>query len=232
MDVILKVLEGAKVGTKVAIKKDEFLIGRSPKCHLCTASNSISRQHCALVRRDATVWIKDLGSRNGTVLNGNRITKDEEVQLTSGDEFAVGSLRFLVTISHGIKNLKQPEVKSVAEAVDRTAEQSSGTFVEDNISNWLIDHPDTELQGNAETETISMDDTNAVQMGKSDEEIHSQEADATEPDQTEPAEDVAKKATRGKKKRPGKLPPRSSEPESKDSREAAMQALRNWNRRR
>ena len=50
MDVILKVLEGAKVGARVAVKKDKFLIGRSPKCHLCSGSSSISRRHCALIR--------------------------------------------------------------------------------------------------------------------------------------------------------------------------------------
>ena len=106
MDVILKVLEGAKVGTKVAVKKEEFLIGRSPKCHLCAGSSSISRKHCALIRSDASVSVKDLGSRNGTLINGEKIEKGKAHELQSGDELTVGSLRFLVTISHGIKNTK------------------------------------------------------------------------------------------------------------------------------
>ena len=101
----------------------------------------------------------------------------------------IGSLRLLVTISHGIKNLKQSQVKSVAEAVDRTAEKNSGILVEDDISNWLIDRPGTEGQDFSETQTIRMDDTNAVPVSESDEERPSQEEHASEPAETEAAPD-------------------------------------------
>ena len=122
MDVYLKVLEGAKSGGTIAIKKDKFLIGRSRKCNLCASTNSISRQHCLIIRRDASVTIQDLGSRNGTLVNGSRI--DQEIEIHSGDELVVGPLRFMLTISHGISNLKRPKAKSVAEVAERTATSS------------------------------------------------------------------------------------------------------------
>jgi len=242
MDVILKVLEGAKTGTKVAVKKDEFLIGRSQKCHLCAGSSSVSRRHCAITRSGTTVSIKDLGSRNGTLVNGQKITG--EVELASGDEIAVGSLKFLMTITPGISNLKRPKVKTVAEAAERTAASEDSSVAEDDITQWLLDTPSKPPQTMNETQTIQMDDTNAIHLKKmaeqqespqkSDNSSATQGASITEelPEEEQLEEETHSKQAKSKKKKPGKLPPLPSEPDSKDSREAAMQALRNWNRRR
>jgi predicted component of type VI protein secretion system len=82
MDVSLKVLEGAKSGTKIAVKKTEFIIGRSQDCHLCAGSSAVSRQHCAILRTDNRVSIKDLGSRNGTIVNGNKTLFHPQGQLS------------------------------------------------------------------------------------------------------------------------------------------------------
>lgn len=229
MDVILKVLDGAKVGTKIAVKKDKFLIGRSPKCHLCAGHNSISRKHCAIIRHDASVTIMDLGSRNGTLVNEKKIEPEKEFELSSGDEITVGSLRFMLTISHGIKNQKRPKVKSVAEAVERTAQATEGNIDEEDISKWLIDEPGISPQAFNETQTIQMDETNALGLAKS---IAEEQAKEKTEETNESEEEEAEVDEESKKKEPGKLPPIPKEPASKDSSEAAMQALRNWNRRR
>jgi pSer/pThr/pTyr-binding forkhead associated (FHA) protein len=238
MDVILKVIEGAKAGSKVAVKKDRFLIGRSPKCHLCAGSTAISREHCAIMRHDAKVTVQDLDSRNGTLVNGNKIT--EEVELSSGDELTVGPLKFMVTITHGINNAKKPEVKTVADAVERTAQKGDSHLADDDISQWLLG-TDHNIKGVAETQTIQMDDTNAAQMQKIVKELAEDETSAgmldakksksAKEDEAEAA-DSSEKAKTEKKKEPGKLPPMSSHPATKDSREAAVEALRAWNRRR
>lgn len=227
MDVILKVLEGAKTGTKIAVKKDEFLIGRSQKCHLCAGSSSVSRQHCAITRKGATVSIKDLGSRNGTVVNGEKITG--EVELSSGDEIGIGTLKLLMTITHGINNLKKPKVKTVADAVARTVSTSDSSVGEEDITKWLHDAPGppSSSQVMSETQTIRMDDTNAMHLKKKVEE-QTKAAAEEQPEEAEAVDDKKK----SKKPEPGKLPKLPNEPASKDSREAAMQALRNWNRRR
>jgi pSer/pThr/pTyr-binding forkhead associated (FHA) protein len=239
MDVILKVIEGAKAGSKVAVKKDRFLIGRSPKCHLSAGSTAISRQHCAIMRDDAKVTIKDLGSRNGTLVNGKKIA--EEVEVSSGDELTIGPLKFMVTITHGINNRKRSHVKSVADAVERTVEKGEAEVEATDISDWLLD-PGIDVKSVAETQTIQLDDTNAAQMQKIAEIISDDETSAG----VVSGSDVAEEATEGeedsttdesgktdkKKNEPGKLPPISSEPATKDSREAALEALRSWNRRR
>jgi pSer/pThr/pTyr-binding forkhead associated (FHA) protein len=223
MDVSLKVLEGAKSGTKIAVKKTEFIIGRSQDCHLCAGSSAVSRQHCAILRTDNRVSIKDLGSRNGTIVNGNKIT--EEIELASGDEVAIGPLKFLVTITAGISNVKKPEVKTVAEAVVRAVETPGGHIADDDISQWLLG-PSAAMN---ETQTIRMDDTNALQkLREAAEQAAAAEALTTAADAAseKPAESVPLKAG------PGKLPKVPDKPGSKDSREAAVEALRAWSRRR
>ncbi len=226
MDVTLKVLEGAKTGAKIAVKKAEFIVGRSQGCHLCAASTAISRQHCAILRQEGRVAIKDLGSRNGTLVNGVKIAS--ETELTSGDEITVGPLKFLVTISTGISNVKKPEVKSVAEAVVRASQTPSGAVDDDDITKWLLS-PSSAL---TETQTIRLDDTNAIQKMQ-----EAAEAAATQSEAETKAVDDAKAEESGKeedeksKSGPGKLK-FPTKPAAKDSREAAVEALRAWSRRR
>lgn len=234
MDVILKVIEGAKHGAKLAVKKSEFLIGRSQECHLCAGSTAISRKHCAILRTDNRVAVKDLGSRNGTLVNGQKI--DGEVELASGDEITVGPLKFLITISPGINNAKRPEVKSVAEAVARVAETAPILNGGDDVSQWLVDPANSALN---ETQTIRMDDTNAVHLklrqALAEEAqaaaVAAETVDHPGPEAAANAEEGAEKKS-DEKKGPGKLPKLPSKPSSKDSREAAAEALRAWSRRR
>ncbi|MCC6492101.1 MAG: FHA domain-containing protein [Pirellulales bacterium] len=230
MDVILKVLEGAKTGAKIAIKKPEFTIGRSQSCSLCAGSSAISRQHCMITRDEARVVAKDLGSRNGTLVNGQKI--EGEVELASGDEIAIGPLKFLITITPGINNAKQPEVKSVAEAVSRTALKPHVDVDDDDISKWLLG-PSSAL---SETQTIRIDDTNAVQRIREAAEQDEADAESADPSEAETqaleGADDEKSEDSPKKSGPGKLPKLPPKPSAKDSREAAAEALRAWSRRR
>ena len=227
MDVTLKVLEGAKVGAKISIKKPEFTIGRSQDCSLCAGSSAVSRQHCMISRDESKVTVRDMGSRNGTLVNGEKI--EGTVELASGDEITVGPLKFLLTITSSLNSVKKPEVKSVAEAVVRTASTPSGSIGDDDISKWLIG-PSSALN---ETQTIRIDDTNAIQqMHAAAAEAAAAEAKTAE----EAAADAAEKPTdhSGKpaKPAPGKLPKMADKAGTKDSREAAVEALRAWSRRR
>lgn len=229
MDVILKVTKGSKVGAKIAVKKEEFLIGRSPECHLCAASTSISRKHCAITRSGTSVKIKDLGSRNGTLVNGTKI--EGEVELHSGDEIALGSLGFMITMTSGLTNEKKPEVKSVAEAVERVAAKSTGPVGDDDISGWLLD-TDKPKGAFSDTQTIKLDDTKASELREAVKEMQAAAAAAetTESPVISEADAAAEKSKA--KKEPGKLPQVAKGPATKDSREAAAEALRSWNRRR
>lgn len=227
MDVTLKVLEGAKVGAKISIKKPEFTIGRSQGCSLCAGSSAVSRQHCMISRDESKVTVRDMGSRNGTLVNGEKI--EGIVELTSGDEITVGPLKFLLTISTSLNNVKKPEVKSVAEAVARTATTSTDSIGDDDITKWLL-NPSSALN---ETQTIRIDDTNAIQkMHAAAAEAANAEMLAAEAADAAKSEKPTDHSGKPAKPEPGKLPKVADKAGTKDSREAAVEALRAWSRRR
>ena len=67
-------------------------IGRGPNCDCLLAEESVSRRHAEL-RRDGERWfIRDLGSRNGTRVNGMRVI--EEVEVRPGDRITLGEATY------------------------------------------------------------------------------------------------------------------------------------------
>jgi pSer/pThr/pTyr-binding forkhead associated (FHA) protein len=174
MELKLVVLAGAKEGTEIPLKKDKFLIGRAKECSVRAGSEAISRRHCAIIRHKDRWAVKDLGSRNGTYVNDNRIT--EPVRLKPGDELRVGPLKFrvasvaaaepakdsdLITTPQP-KSHKQPPVKDVAEVVERTIKKSEDSATEDDISRWLLGAPDANGEAALkETRTIRLEETAA-----------------------------------------------------------------------
>lgn len=229
----LIVLAGAKAGAAVPIKKDSFVIGRSRECTLRAGSDAISRKHCELKVTEAGVTVQDLGSRNGTYVNDERI---EGVQpLNNGDRLRIGPLEFRYEAEGELKKSKAPKVESAAEAVERSkATAADKNDFEASISDWLLGSPEVSTDSPNVGETMSMrtDETRQI-VNESAETAElagePEEADeAAEAAESEEGSDVGKKG----KKKPGKLPFRPSAPQAKDSREAATQILRDMARRR
>lgn len=71
------------------------IIGRTAEADLSVPSNRVSRRHSEIFWKEDRPWIKDLGSQNGTLVNGKRI---QEHKLADNDEVSVGP--FLCTYRH------------------------------------------------------------------------------------------------------------------------------------
>ena len=91
----LIVASGKSAGRSISIKRNKLLIGRAEECDVRPLSEEVSRRHCAVIVGPADVWIEDLGSRNGTFVNGTKIT--EKTKLADGDMIRVGSLELKVS---------------------------------------------------------------------------------------------------------------------------------------
>ena len=81
-------VETADGSSDVEVVRDRFVIGRAPGSDVVIPDQAISRSHAALEKRSDGWYLIDLGSGNGTILNGERIT---EVQILDGDVFTVGN---------------------------------------------------------------------------------------------------------------------------------------------
>ncbi len=78
-------------GTKeIILAPGENLIGRSSDCRVSLGSSTISRHHARILLDAGQAMLEDLGSKNGTNVNGARI--EGSVPLQDGDEIRVGSI--------------------------------------------------------------------------------------------------------------------------------------------
>ncbi|AMV38874.1 FHA domain-containing protein [Planctomyces sp. SH-PL62] len=66
-------------------------IGSNFECDLAIGVPSVSGRHCRLTREGPTIFLEDLGSRNGTYLNGNRIVGDARAVIAATDVVHLGS---------------------------------------------------------------------------------------------------------------------------------------------
>lgn len=80
--------------------RGELVLGRDPHCQIPLDDGYLSRRHCAVVPRGEKVWVRDLGSYNGTYVNGVQI--HEECELLPGDVLKVGRTRLFVDWGQGV----------------------------------------------------------------------------------------------------------------------------------
>lgn len=84
-------------GNPVVMEKDLILVGRNEECELRLDHKSISKLHCILVKTDGLILVRDLGSTNGTRVNGQRVRR---AALLPNDHFSVANFKYRVQFSN------------------------------------------------------------------------------------------------------------------------------------
>ena len=92
-EIVLGVREPGRAARQVPVTGTAIHIGRAPECELVLKDSRVSRRHARLTARDGVLVLTDLGSTNGTRVNGHRIT---EVVLGSGDQVLIGETSLVV----------------------------------------------------------------------------------------------------------------------------------------
>ncbi len=155
----LIVASGKSAGRTIAIKRNKLLIGRAEQCDVRPLSEEVSRRHCAITVGPAEVWVEDLGSRNGTLVNGVKIT--ERTKVVDGDIVKVGSLELRVSCA-------------------APAPQGGGS--EDDVSRWLMaDDQPAGMSDTTRSLTAGSDDSAADADASN---IHGATSDAASPEST------------------------------------------------
>mgnify|MGYP000166418669 CR=1 FL=1 len=94
MEVKLIVTSGKNAGKEIPIRGPRLFIGRAKDCHVRPHSDTVSSHHCVIVAQNGTAIVRDLGSHNGTFVNGSRV--GSRFELHHGDRIGVGPLEFEV----------------------------------------------------------------------------------------------------------------------------------------
>jgi pSer/pThr/pTyr-binding forkhead associated (FHA) protein len=82
-------------GPDIPLDHAPVVVGRDDACDARLGSTLVSRRHCCLAASDGQVQVRDLGSTNGTRINGRQV---ESGRLRPGDELAVADLRFRLEV--------------------------------------------------------------------------------------------------------------------------------------
>jgi pSer/pThr/pTyr-binding forkhead associated (FHA) protein len=91
----IRVMAGFYEGLEVPIDRDRVVVGRGKGADVMIAEPTMSRAHAALGCEGPEFFVQDLGSTNGTLVNGARF---ERVVLRDGDEIQLGKLRLRVKL--------------------------------------------------------------------------------------------------------------------------------------
>ena len=89
---LLVVRRGPDLGARFLLDQEVTVAGRHPEVNIFLDDVTVSRRHAEFVRKGTSFSVKDLGSLNGTFVNGSRI--DGEVTLEDGVEVQVGKFKF------------------------------------------------------------------------------------------------------------------------------------------
>ena len=94
---VLEVMQGPQAGTRFRLEPGRTVVGRHPSCGIVLDAVSVSRQHAALEVEGNQAWIEDLGSRNGTAVDGRRISGRHA--LIDGQHLRIGDQRLAFSSS-------------------------------------------------------------------------------------------------------------------------------------
>lgn len=108
----------------ITLERDITLVGRKPGlCDLVIDRTSVSKIHCILVKTDGLLFVRDLGSTNGTRVNGQRVTRGA---LLPGDVLSFSSVKYKIHLGPDL------DPATIDEAAHRTEKipllESSGPF--------------------------------------------------------------------------------------------------------
>jgi pSer/pThr/pTyr-binding forkhead associated (FHA) protein len=87
----MHMLFALSAGPDIAVDQGLVMIGRDRRCDARLDSERVSRRHCVLTRAGGEVLVRDLGSTNGTYINGQRVAS---ARLKPGDEMSIAHIRY------------------------------------------------------------------------------------------------------------------------------------------
>lgn len=93
-------------GLPITVHKDLVIIGRKEDCDVRLEHKSVSKMHCVLVKTDGLLLLRDLGSTNGTRVNGTRVRR---AALLPNDQISIAHYKFRVHLGPDVAEAARPD---------------------------------------------------------------------------------------------------------------------------
>jgi hypothetical protein len=133
MDAKLRVVGGRFSGHTIQVSRGKLLIGRAEDCDLRPESEFVSGYHCVLLLDEYTLRVRDLGSKNGTLVNGRRTGTGVTI-LLHDDMVSIGEMNILVDLSPAAA-----PADSVGAPFSPSALEGTGVFEGDTLQAEIAD---------------------------------------------------------------------------------------------
>src|SRR5689334_4515646 len=106
-------LVSAEGGPSIELTKDMTLFGRDEDCDVRLDHKSVSKLHCVIVKTDGVLLLRDLGSTNGTRVNGQRVRR---AALLPNDTLSVANVKYTVKFGAELEKAEAEEAKQKKDA--------------------------------------------------------------------------------------------------------------------
>lgn len=139
MDYQLVIVRGRGAAEAIKLVDGVTTVGRHDDCQLRIKSSQVSRRHCEIFEKKGLLLVKDLGSSNGTYVNGKRI--EEQRVLEPGDELTIGQVKLRVAKLGEVSASAAPRPQS-APGDTAVVEAIAGSGGEDDFEIEFDDEPE------------------------------------------------------------------------------------------
>ncbi|MBW2027652.1 MAG: FHA domain-containing protein [Deltaproteobacteria bacterium] len=130
---VIQVMTGPKRGEHHSLEGDVTFIGRSPDNNIVIDDSAVSRSHVRITRKGKKYFIRDLNSKNGTFVNGERIEPNKDVEIDIGASIGI-SKKVIVSLvdSYEQEDLGEEELEVLdAVSLPEEMEQEGKVLVQD-----------------------------------------------------------------------------------------------------
>ncbi len=94
----LVIVHKGKIQKNIPLRHEAMIIGRKAESDIRLEEQQVSGRHAELLVKNSGVILRDLGSTNGTTINGSPVT---EQKLQTGDQISIGTFKLIFVTEHG-----------------------------------------------------------------------------------------------------------------------------------
>jgi hypothetical protein len=141
------IMNGPEKGRSFEVDEETIFVGRAPDNEIYINDKSVSRKHLKITKRGEKYYVTDLGSKNGTFIDGMRVTGRNEYEVREGIPIAVGKTFLsigkaypddVLAVLDSIDLFKELDEEGKGEVQDRPMTAKKNMDLIYNVSNVLM----------------------------------------------------------------------------------------------